>query len=171
MCGGTVAADMPATPTTGLSPRVRGNLWSCRRRGRAFRSIPACAGEPVGGSCWTKQVAVYPRVCGGTSWSSKSPAPNGGLSPRVRGNHFWQMAKDNEQRSIPACAGEPHSLLWPAGSSKVYPRVCGGTLTQNIGDLLIVGLSPRVRGNLPMDIVTPAIPRSIPACAGEPDTP
>ena len=30
----------------------------------------------------------------------------------------------------------------------VYPRVCGGTETLGGGDVGIVGLSPRVRGNL-----------------------
>ena len=58
-----------------------------------------------------------------------------------------------------------------AMSSKVYPRVCGGT-----GSVVLVaasprGLSPRVRGN-PLHGGESACPRgSIPACAGEPADP
>ena len=56
-----------STPRRGLSPRVRGNLggggWGQGYR----RSIPACAGEPVGGFGAGGQGEVYPRVCGGTA--------------------------------------------------------------------------------------------------------
>ena len=47
VCGGTIPLSLMATSTTGLSPRVRGNLSlmvlvPCI----SVRSIPACAGEP-----------------------------------------------------------------------------------------------------------------------------
>ena len=32
-------------------------------------------------------------------------------------------------------------------NDKVYPRVCGGTITRGILGYLVSGLSPRVRGN------------------------
>ena len=52
----------------------------------------------------------------------------GGLSPRVRGNQQQQRQQALSERSIPACAGEP--LTWTAvtGATRVYPRVCGGTI-------------------------------------------
>ena len=51
--------------------------------------------------------------------------------------------------SIPACAGEPFDNPGKRLLSKVYPRVCGGTLDR-LGLLRInQGLSPRVRGNPP----------------------
>ena len=50
----------------GLSPRVRGNRDHERHKIQRYRSIPACAGEPiVMGFRWTIRT-VYPRVCGGT---------------------------------------------------------------------------------------------------------
>ena len=67
VCGGTthdtvVAPSHPA----GLSPRVRGNLILSDHQHNWFRSIPACAGEPIPVLHSVQVVAVYPRVCGGT---------------------------------------------------------------------------------------------------------
>ena len=54
---------------------------------------------------------------------------------------------------------------------RVYPRVCGGTLSSFCTSGCVVGLSPRVRGN-PGKRKGPQIRmRSIPACAGEPANP
>ena len=49
--------------------------------------------------------------------------------------------------SIPACAGEPLSVVCLFPTFRVYPRVCGGTLIWQILVSLAMGLSPRVRGN------------------------
>ena len=50
----------------------------------------------------------------------------------------------------------------------VYPRACGGTHAERTTQLQRVGLSPRVRGNLPSCNVVGPIGGSIPARAGEP---
>ena len=56
----------------------------------------------------------------------------------------------------------------PTWTPKVYPRVCGGTESAAVAELLWHGLSPRVRGNH-IDAGDPVpFDRSIPACAGEP---
>ena len=71
-------------------------------------------------------------------------------------------------RSIPACAGEPSSVMWYRSCRRVYPRVCGGTSSVNRRNRFRLGLSPRVRGNrLGVDDLQPHA-GSIPACAGEP---
>ena len=131
-------------------------------------SIPACAGEPsVPAGCgWMAE--VYPRVCGGTASSPSSSSCKPGLSPRVRGNPKVTAFVTAGRRSIPACAGEPGPLHPPLHSWGVYPRVCGGTSSLDSRTRYPNGLSPRVRGNLPLvpNIFMP--PRSIPACAGEP---
>ena len=50
--------------------------------------------------------------------------------------------------------------------SRVYPRVCGGNLDIAVRDLMVQGLSPRVRGE-PDGIASEIIDMgSIPACAG-----
>ena len=113
----------------GLSPRVRGNQAHYRHSNRLSGSIPACAGEPYmrGRVCFDS--AVYPRVCGGTHTSAPFHFSCWGLSPRVRGNRKKGRRTQGGDRSIPACAGEPTSPLIRATIHKVYPRVCGGTLS------------------------------------------
>ena len=51
-------------------------------------------------------------------------------------------------RSIPAGAGEPSMPPTRIASITVYPRGCGGTAAVWPFALKVVGLSPRVRGNL-----------------------
>ena len=71
-------------------------------------------------------------------------------------------------RSIPACAGEPHPTHTRYRRRKVYPRVCGGTCQSRLCQSSCSGLSPRVRGNQFNVLVNRCFPGSIPACAGEP---
>ena len=144
-----VRGNLPLTtscaPANGLSPRVRGNhlLQSLDAR---QGSIPACAGEPHGVSV-NRRGEVYPRVCGGTTYSRHCSSLTDGLSPRVRGNPAMELhdaplgglsprVRGNRRvlrltrslGSIPACAGEPTGTsLRVAVVVRVYPRVCGGT--------------------------------------------
>ena len=71
-------------------------------------------------------------------------------------------------RSIPACTGEPNKRRKDLRLRGVYPRVYGGTTGRRGGDILNVGLSPRVRGNHLRDLPLALTDRSIPACTGEP---
>ena len=132
------------------------------------RSIPACAGEPRISAAFGIRAWVYPRVCGGTCNPPRAARNPYGLSPRVRGNRRRLFLPDQKNRSIPACAGEPPHPPSPANSSRVYPRVCGGTLALTIRSREPHGLSPRVRGNPGAGGEGGALDRSIPACAGEP---
>ena len=92
----------------------------------------------------------------------------GGLSPRVRGNRADPALPAPAPGSIPACAGEPWNDKIKNAVSRVYPRVCGGTVYALPGHHPRHGLSPRVRGNLVMVRAAGSMIRSIPACAGEP---
>ena len=80
--------DVDKETGKGPSPRVRGNQGRAPGLRREQRSIPACAGEPLG-TCFLRWVAgVYPRVCGGTSIMRIRSPRKSGLSPRVRGNRL-----------------------------------------------------------------------------------
>ena len=179
----------PGCGMEGLSPRVRGNRQYIPVPAAELRSIPACAGEPRSFARATSRRKVYPRVCGGTDMAIANLAdmqglsprvrgnpdravammmPAGGLSPRVRGNRFQFGERGISPGSIPACAGEPCSLKTLFGMSRVYPRVCGGTIVTSRIKAPGSGLSPRVRGNRPYLAERPGDPGSIPACAGEP---
>ena len=127
VCGGTLHSPGTLTRGMGLSPRVRGNLASDLIHVHGRRSIPACAGEPGGGAGAGAGSGVYPRVCGGTPLSAMVPIWKFGLSPRVRGNPIPLAGDRACDRSIPACAGEPHRAQTATGPRQVYPRVCGGT--------------------------------------------
>ena len=152
----------------GLSPRVRGNLYIITEHLGYVRSIPACAGEPGGWRGRWLAARVYPRVCGGTSSAVVSVLVRAGLSPRVRGNLLLTGISVDRMGSIPACAGEPQKRHSQSGSKRVYPRVCGGTGAAYAARCPDKGLSPRVRGNLPLVPAADDQKRSIPACAGEP---
>ena len=107
VCGGTVPRQKRCSTGQGLSPRVRGNHPPRGRTRPKNRSIPACAGEPNRRQGQIRHTTVYPRVCGGTSATPAITVAAIGLSPRVRGNLVDDFSVCGDERSIPACAGEP----------------------------------------------------------------
>ena len=168
VCGGTPTIAPSRCGSSGLSPRVRGNRLPGGNPCPWAGSIPACAGEPVPARHSRDPDTVYPRVCGGTAESCPVPRARKGLSPRVRGNQVEWTPAGYECRSIPACAGEPGTSPGMCITTRVYPRVCGGTPYRAVDLAGGVGLSPRVRGNRRGDLVGAQGLGSIPACAGEP---
>ena len=163
--GGPVGHDFLGL---GLSPRVRGNPCGYGVGCPGPRSIPACTGEPSAvGRCPVSKT-VYPRVYGGTGTIGQENDGQLGLSPRVRGNPERRHRPFAIRGSIPACTGEPGSI-WSADTlRRVYPRVYGGTVAGVAVLPLLVGLSPRVRGNPFSHFVLVISGGSIPACTGEP---
>ena len=188
VCGGTGRCRHFRSDSPPLSPRVRGNPPGTVRNRTVIGSIPACAGEPARWQQPPRRAPVYPRVCGGTSIPQNGSQYVTGLSPRVRGNPIRLTRCASGKRSIPACAGEPHTTARAASNgglsprvrgnplrkyhrshrSEVYPRVCGGTSTTWATTATVRGLSPRVRGNPGTGLNGACRLRSIPACAGEP---
>ena len=125
VCGGTVRPRPSPVKLAGLSPRVRGNHARYGIVAQKRGSIPACAGEPSIQLFAAAVSEVYPRVCGGTGMEPATILGRPGLSPRVRGNRQYRTRRDDENGSIPACAGEPTPPWHPAWTPGVYPRVCG----------------------------------------------
>ena len=171
-CGGTSQPLTGPSAAQGLSPRVRGNRSQALVQADLQGSIPARAGEPP---TWLGKVSpwtVYPRACGGTSRLRSLGELPRGLSPRVRGNHSGCGPVWSGGGSIPARAGEPYTGIAIYDPPMVYPRACGGTsIRKAVWISRPRGLSPRVRGN-PCEWRC-AMPRggSIPARAGEPESP
>ena len=79
--------------------------------------------------------AVYPRVCGGSFIPVELIWKINGLSPRVRGKHPALRPDIDDDRSIPACAGEAGFFGSGRRLGEVYPRVCGGS--QQIARILV----------------------------------
>ena len=138
---------MGHSPSTGLSPRLRGNRNALQRYGRRRGSIPAPAGEPSPRPSARRRRRVYPRACGGTARIRCPCCVLGGLSPRLRGNLASPGKPFISARSIPAPAGEPATSSGRGLGCRVYPRACGGTLAAYLACISAYGLSPRLRGN------------------------
>ena len=94
-----------------------------------------------------------------------------GLSPRVRGNHTRADCSGCSAGPIPAGAGEPASGQSWRTPGRAYPRGCGGTSPRGSMCRLVMGLSPRVRGNLGEQCYSFSPLGPIPAGAGEPARP
>jgi len=166
--GGTDRPWMTALETQGASPRARGNrprpTPSSGRRG----CIPACAGEPSALQLITTRLEVHPRVRGGTLARRPAPRWTAGASPRARGNRPEALRDRVGAGCIPACAGEPPRGCSEPESSRVHPRVRGGTGRPTIGARDHQGASPRARGNPRGLGEDRRVGGCIPACAGEP---
>ena len=94
-----------------------------------------------------------------------------GLSPRGRGKLRLLRRDGGKAGSIPAWAGETHPARPVPVSGWVYPRVGGGNGIFQSPAMMIGGLSPRGRGKHG-GVKTPALDiGSIPAWAGETETP
>ena len=142
----------PSTVSLGAFPgvnirRTRASAAPYRLLRKPFARTPptrkftiAKIGKPTGRK-------VYPRVCGGTGDTPYHAQRKQGLSPRVRGNPCHRHRADDRPRSIPACAGEPSKKTRCGSTTRVYPRVCGGTHRRPDAGEGHEGLSPRVRGN------------------------
>ena len=168
MGGGTVPAIFGDLNVAGLSPRGRGNRQPTAAALPLQGSIPAWAGEPVPHHFRHVEVRVYPRVGGGTYNVATDTSHVYGLSPRGRGNPADQTSPIFRAGSIPAWAGEPRGGVGRPRLFGVYPRVGGGTEEEQEAHEYTRGLSPRGRGNLLETAPRLALPRSIPAWAGEP---
>ena len=167
VCGGNAEPAPARIHKRGLSPRVRGKLLYSAARRHLTRSIPACAGETGQLIHPALTSLVYPRVCGGNRYIRPERRAWGGLSPRVRGKRLLPNTRSALMRSIPACAGETLRMATFLPAIGVYPRVCGGNLSTPMARWSLGGLSPRVRGKLPVVRNFTSISGSIPACAGE----
>ena len=167
---------------------MRGSLLVLAARHDAVGSIPTCAGQPQFLDTYKSVQKVYPHVCGeplsdriiielggvyphvcGAASPYGAPNRNGqGLSPRVRGSPHWLCADFRPYRSIPTCAGQPNVTSGGGGAGGVYPHVCGAAYTEIRERMMLVGLSPRVRGSRLRHWSGLRMRWSIPTCAGQP---
>ena len=168
VCGATITSGTTMGWSEGLSPRVRGNHRKSATADVGIGPIPACAGQPGHGTVHCPAPRAYPRVCGATCRLLAAFYGFRGLSPRVRGNHEPRADKRSASGPIPACAGQPLTRRGTPITRTAYPRVCGATGRKSQTGLSLLGLSPRVRGNLLIELLFCGFDGPIPACAGQP---
>ena len=89
-----------------------------------------------------------------------------GSSPRVRGTRCHRNASPDDDRIIPACAGNTCVTSARSARSSDHPRVCGEHMGLPSANCIRAGSSPRVRGTLAPPFRTEVGLRIIPACAG-----
>ena len=129
-CGATTPVATSKSTTSGLSPRMRGNLIFCPARALRAGSIPAHAGQPHITNHQGQTRRVYPRACGATARPVPIAAPKRGLSPRMRGNRCKAVKAACQWGSIPAHAGQPSLSAELGLFCWVYPRACGATVVK-----------------------------------------
>ena len=168
-CAGPPPPQPPQDARGGSIPACAGNPPPDRPRDRRDRgSIPACAGNPPTGTADATPSAVHPRVCGEPAAFGCQMPESLGPSPRVRGTRDQLVPGLLDERSIPACAGNPRSSRGSRPKRRVHPRVCGEPAPGKGANRPAAGPSPRVRGTRRGSGRGKHSSGSIPACAGNP---
>ena len=105
MCGEHWVPIYVGQTDSGSSPHVRGTLNADVAQVKNSRFIPACAGNTWRKNCTPSQMTVHPRMCGEHINDLGKAIADAGSSPHVRGTLVDLSMKINDQRFIPACAG------------------------------------------------------------------
>ena len=134
------------SPTSGLSPPMRGTGPDTTEDAMYERFIPARAGNRSRGHRRFGHTTVYPRPCGEQETGTRAVGLASGLSPPVRGTGLGQGANAVERRFIPARAGNRTSSSVTSPWKSVYPRPCGEQIKAPESFHGEAGLSPPVRG-------------------------
>ena len=131
--------------------------------------IPADAGStasPPSAMAWVRD---HPRGCGEHLPPCKDPMRRAGSSPRMRGALGLAHAHVPFDGIIPADAGSTICNPSITIDTKDHPRGCGEHSDDTIGERLVSGSSPRMRGARNDEPCHCRTVRIIPADAGSTD--
>ena len=112
---------------------------------------------------------VHPRGCGEHAHFLDAWRGLIGSSPRVRGTRAAPGSHLDENRFIPAGAGNTPTRIGLVNPNSVHPRGCGEHSRVISRPMPICGSSPRVRGTRKLLEYTRSSSRFIPAGAGNTD--
>ncbi len=166
MRGKHVRAVSPGQFSAGSSPHARETPELLETLRAQNRLIPACAGNTVKLAPSWRNTTAHPRMRGKHESTPVSVSDSHGSSPHARETPQQRRAASRNERLIPACAGNTccgprNRRLWPA-----HPRMRGKhRLAPMIRDTPC-GSSPHARETPAGRARRSAIPRLIPACAG-----
>ncbi len=166
VCGELLVENLGRLREDGSSPRVRGTRCTASMCGPGSRFIPACAGNSQFPQRRRRDSTVHPRVCGELNANPPGVPAHAGSSPRVRGTLAALVDRTEQERFIPACAGNSATPAGRGRKSAVHPRVCGELSPPPDKISSTDGSSPRVRGTPKFTINQMPQFRFIPACAG-----
>ena len=147
-CGANVLACVPVGDTIGSSPRVRGKRAHDDHAIIDPRIIPARAGQTGGFVHPCLRRADHPRACGANGRVRTAAYAPTGSSPRVRGKRAGFYVAGDEDRIIPARAGQTTLMPNISAQTTDHPRACGANTFAGQWRGYADGSSPRVRGKL-----------------------
>ncbi|SVM08954.1 Domain of uncharacterised function (DUF2825) [Klebsiella pneumoniae] len=146
--GEHVAVDLGLDSGAGLSPLARGTLGFNSRNCGGLRFIPAGAGNTTAFPVRHSFLPVYPRWRGEHGRGQMLTGRPTGLSPLARGTHEQVLIGKEQERFIPAGAGNTPMRSMSKVSTTVYPRWRGEHFCGRAVQRLPSGLSPLARGTL-----------------------
>ena len=153
---------------TGDHPRVCGEKCMARLPLHRTAGItPACAGKRH--IVFLRLVCYkdHPRVCGEKDMFSHDARRQIGSPPRVRGKGNGFVARTENVRITPACAGKSLGAAACFNLERDHPRVCGEKAILQMCGGCRLGSPPRVRGKVGSCHGVPPVMRITPACAGK----
>ena len=132
----------------GSSPLARGTRYAGPYIKLKARFIPACAGNSLAFRSIPFIFSVHPRLRGELETSARRARFITGSSPLARGTHLDVWRNSDNERFIPACAGNSPSSAHPWRKCAVHPRLRGELSIYLIFLINRVGSSPLARGTL-----------------------
>ena len=150
----------------GSSPHTRGTpQWLSHRR-PARRFIPAYAGNAARAGLHVMSTTVHPRIRGERLAKSPRNSHTAGSSPHTRGTHSARLADPQDDRFIPAYAGNAPVSAAARLPATVHPRIRGERAGRAHRARRASGSSPHTRGTLGFRQLQRRRQRFIPAYAG-----
>ena len=157
---------VPRACQAGSSPRGRGTLHAAVDTELQRRIIPAWAGNTISSITTAPKRTDHPRVGGEHQKPRLYHLTSPGSSPRGRGTHGQPLEQQENDRIIPAWAGNTARHAVKRSGLADHPRV-GGEHFWGLGvPCDLSGSSPRGRGTRPRSRRLHRWPRIIPAWAG-----
>ena len=132
--------------STGSSPQARGTQYDKAWARWRNRFIPAGAGNTCAAQSARALIAVHPRRRGEHSISSKSSLSRSGSSPQARGTRQPRQQARDQDRFIPAGAGNTRYWQSSSTSDTVHPRRRGEHSFCGALEPYSYGSSPQARG-------------------------
>ena len=146
---------------------MRGKLQQGQRHSERVRIIPAHAGQTQWQPKYSDRRPDHPRACGANGGLRAMGETCGGSSPRMRGKLLALIRHYEQNRIIPAHAGQTCATPCTALRSSDHPRACGANSVAYPRVHTIVGSSPRMRGKRSVPSLVSERCRIIPAHAGQ----
>ena len=164
--GEQVATVNTKSSIGGSSPLARGTEIPQDSSLVSHRFIPAGAGNSLEITAIDGDIAVHPRWRGEQSRPHLMASRNSGSSPLARGTGQLSSRARVHDRFIPAGAGNSVARVCATALCPVHPRWRGEQTTRGAPWSLKIGSSPLARGTGRRDGKPYAVPRFIPAGAG-----